>query len=74
MKTYAQTQSPALARLFENLENGNIEDAKRAAKRHTTFRLSMFARQILFYSFERATVAAQFLKGECAFQVYCDTK
>lgn len=72
MKTYAQTQSPALARLFENLENGNIADAKKAAKRHTQLRLSMFARQILSWSFDRSVKAAAFLKGEADFQAYCD--
>lgn len=74
MKTYAQTESPALARLFENLENGNLTDARKAARRHTSFRLSMFARQILGWSFERATLAAGYLKGEASFQAYCDAK
>lgn len=73
-KTYAETLSPALARLFENLGNGNLADAKRAAKRHTAFRLSMFARQVLFWSHERATRAAQFLKGTGTFQHYCDAE
>ena len=66
--------SPSLARLFENLENGNLTDAKRAARRHSTFQLSMFARQILFWSFDRSVAAAQFLKGENTFQNFCDTK
>lgn len=74
MKTYAQTQSPALASLFNNLENGNIDDAKRQARRHSAFRLSMFARQILFWSHERATLAANYLKGKASFQQYCDAK
>ena len=74
MKTYAETQSPALARIFDNLENGNIADAKRQAKRHTAFRLSMFARQILFWSFDRSQKAGAYLKGKCDFQSYCDAK
>ena len=74
MKTYAETQSPALARLFDNLENGNVTEAKRAARQHSTFRLSMFARQILSWSFDRSVKAAAFLKGECDFQTYCDAK
>lgn len=74
MKTYPQSVSPALARLFENLENGNLTDARNAARRHSTFRLSMFARQILGWSFERATLAAGYLKGETSFQSYCDAK
>ncbi len=74
MKTYAQSCSPALARLFENLENGNIADAKKQARRHSSFRLSMFARQILSWSFERSQLAAGFLKGEASWQDYCDAK
>jgi hypothetical protein len=73
MNTYAHSNSPALARLFENLENGNLTEAKKQAKRHTSFQLSMFARQILFWSFERSTAAAAYLKGEADFQTYCDT-
>ena len=73
MKTYAQTQSPALARLFANLENGNLTDAKRQARRHATFRLAMFARQILSWPFKRSVTAAAYLKGETSFQHYCDT-
>lgn len=74
MRTYAQSQSPALARLFANLENGNLTDAKRQARGRSTFRLSMFARQILGWSFERATLAAAYLKGEATFQEYCNAK
>jgi hypothetical protein len=72
MKTYAETQSSALARLFDNLENGNLTDAKKQARRYSSFRLSMFARQILFWEFPRAVAAAAFLKGEASFQAYCD--
>lgn len=74
MNTYAQSQSPALARLFDNLENGNLTDARKQARRHSSFRLSMFARQILSWSFDRATKAARYLKGEGTFQAYCDAK
>lgn len=74
MKTYAQTESPALARLFENLENGNLADARKQARRYSSFRLSMFARQILSWSFDRAQLAAGYLKGEATFQQYCDAK
>lgn len=74
MKTNTQQSTAALDRLFANLENGNITEAKAQAKRHTSFRLSMFARQILGWSFDRATLAAGFLKGEATFQEYCDAK
>ena len=59
---------------FNDLINGNLTDAKRRARGFTTFRLSMYARQILGWSFTRATMAAYYLKGECSFQEYCDAK
>jgi len=74
MKTYSETVSPSLSRLFANLENGNLTDAKRQAKRYSTFRLSMFARQVLFWEFDRAVKAAAYLKGETTFQDYADAK
>ena len=74
MKTYAQTCSPSLTSIFDNLQNGNLTAAKQTAKKHSTFRLSMFARQILFWSFEKSNAAATYLKGESSFQNYCDSK
>lgn len=74
MKTYAHSCSPTLARVFENLENGNLTAAKKDAKRHSPFHLSMFARQVLFWSFDRSVKAAAYLKGEISFQDYCDAK
>ncbi len=74
MKTYAQSVSPALAKLFDDLENGNLSDAKKRAKRYSRFRLSMFARQICGWSFERSCRAAEYLKGENSFQAFCDAK
>ena len=71
-KTYAQTCSPSLTSIFDNLVNGNLADAKLKAKKHSTFRLSMFANQILFWSFEKSVAAAAYLKGESSFQNYCD--
>lgn len=57
-----------------NLENGNTADAKTGAKKHTSFRISMYARQVLGWSFDRATKAAGFLKGQVSYQSYCDAK
>ena len=59
---------------FNDLINGNLTDAKRRARRFSTFRLSMYARQVLCWSFDRSIKAAAFLKGECSFQEYCDAK
>jgi hypothetical protein len=60
--------------IFNNLINGNLKDAKRLAKPHSTFRLSMYARQILGWSLKRSYAAAYYLKDEAPFQLYCDTK
>lgn len=74
MKTYAESVSPAKARLFANLVNGNIAAAKRQARWHRQFHLSMFARQILGWSLDRSIKAAAFLKGDCDWQTYCDAE
>lgn len=67
-------KSDPLEALFETFINGNLTDAKRLARRHTSFRLSMYARQVLGWSFDRSVKAAAFLKGEATFQTYCDAK
>ena len=67
------TSHTRLWRIFENLENGNLTDAKQSARGLSTFRLSMFARQILCWEFPRAVAAAAYLKGEASFQAYCDS-
>jgi hypothetical protein len=73
MKTYNLKHS-TLSAIFADLENGNLSDAKKRAKRASTFRLSMFARQILCWSFERSTAAAAYLKGKAPFQQFCDAE
>lgn len=60
--------------VFNDLINGNLTDAKRRARRFTAFRLSMYARQCLFWSLDRSVKAAAYLKGGCSFQEYCDAK
>jgi hypothetical protein len=68
------TKLTSVERVFDDLINGNLTDAKRRARRFTTFRLSMYARQCLFWSFDRSVKAAAYLKGECSLQEYCDAK
>jgi len=51
--------------------NGNLTAAKEGAKDHSTFRISMFARQKMFYSFDKAVGLAAFLKGELSWDEYC---
>jgi hypothetical protein len=70
----ALTYSPALERLFANLENGNIGDALRQARRHNRLRLAEFAQSCLGWSAERSLKAAYYLKGLTTFQDYCDAK
>lgn len=45
-------------KVFANLENGNLTDAKKGANGFSSFRLSMYARHVLGWSFDRATIAA----------------
>jgi hypothetical protein len=48
MKTLSYNlKHSTLSAIFADLENGNLSDAKKRAKRANSFRLSMFARQIL---------------------------
>lgn len=61
-------------KVFANLENGNLTDAKTGARQFSTFRLSMYARQVLGWSFDKATTAAAYLKGEATFQAFCDAQ
>lgn len=58
--------------LAENLINGNLKDARKQAQRHTEFRMSMYFRQILGWSFEKSVAAAHFLKTGQGWQLYCD--
>jgi hypothetical protein len=64
----------SIEQVANDLENGNIKEAKAGAKSMTTFRISMYLRQIKGWSFERATAGAKFLKGQLDWQTYCDTK
>lgn len=57
--------------VLENLVNGNLTDAKQGAKGHSSFRISMYARQILGWELAQACAAAQFLKGKISFELYC---
>jgi hypothetical protein len=59
---------------FENLENGNLSDAKRLARRYSVFRLATYAQLRLGWSCRKALAAACYLKGENTFQAYCDAK
>lgn len=66
------TSEKRLRSIFENLENGNLTDAKARARGISAFCLSRFAQQVIGWSYERSVRAAQFLKGTGSFQHYCD--
>jgi hypothetical protein len=70
MKT--QNREP-LDRLADNLINGNISDARKQARRHSEFRLSMFFRQCCCWPLEKSMLAAHFLKTGEGWQAYCDS-
>tara|TARA_R110000868_G_scaffold285403_1_gene545882 strand:+ start:53 stop:253 length:201 start_codon:yes stop_codon:yes gene_type:complete len=63
-----------IEKLAENFINGNLSDAKRAAKRHTEFRISMYFRQVLCWSFEKSVLTARYLKTGEGWQAACDAK
>lgn len=59
--------------MIANLLNGNLEDAKKQARRYKW--------QSIFHAFiergdsvAKASAAADYLKGQCSFQTYCDAK
>ena len=57
--------------LVETFINGNISDARKAAKRRTQTQLRE-AFQEYGYSFRKATLTAEFLKSGSGFQAACD--
>ena len=63
-----------MQKVFDNLINGNLEDAKKGAKRHSLTRLNDYASDVLGWFPGRAWFAAAYLKGVGSFQSYCDAK
>lgn len=63
-----------MQKVFNNLINGNLEDAKKGAKRYNDASLRAFAFYSLGFTPEMADAAAAFLKGSGSFQAYCDAK
>ena len=64
----------ALASIFDNLENGNLTDAKQTATRYPGVTLITYATENVGGSNKRALRGAQYLKGDGTFQAYCDAK
>ena len=58
--------------ILENLINGNITDAKKAAKRVSEKKITDWAIGNLGYDCQEGRVTALFLKGKMDYQNYCD--
>lgn len=58
--------------LINNLVNGNNADAKRQAKRFTVWNIRERLMLDLGWSMNKATLAADWLKGRDCWQAYCD--
>ena len=63
--------SSCLSRMFDNLLNGNIADAKKQAKRVSIFSIYSYAIEALGYSCARANTTAYFLKGHTTWEHFC---
>lgn len=63
-----------MKKVFDNLINGNLEDAKRGAKRYGTASLTMHCTEELGFTWEQAFHAVNYLKNGGSFQAYCDAK
>ena len=59
--------------IFDNLNNGNLTDAKNGAKRFSGSALFFFAIDNLDMTVEKANASAKYLKNLIDFQNYCDT-
>jgi hypothetical protein len=63
-----------MQKVFDNLINGNLSDAKLGAKRFGLFKLALFIRDNSGLSRNASIMAASYLKGRCTFQTFCDAK
>lgn len=58
--------------LIENYVNGNLTDAKRQAKRFSTWEIRDALVDMLGYSLNKATLTADWLHGRDCWQEACD--
>lgn len=61
-------------RAIEHLINGNLSDAKKAAKNTTFSKIMDSAHYNYGMKIDEAICTAKYLKGEISFQEYCDSK
>ena len=60
--------------MIENYVNGNLKDARRAAKRFSHAAIRAALRESLGYSLNKAALTADWLKTGEDFQTACDAK
>lgn len=63
-----------MQKVFDNLINGNLKDAKKGAKRYHPARLSLYCVEVLGYNWERTFHTVNYLRHGGSFQSYCDAK
>lgn len=63
-----------LEQLIESFINGNLSHAKDKAKRHSHRAIREAYQNATGCTDRTAVFAADFLKGACSFQEYCDAK
>jgi len=59
--------------MIQNLENGNLKDAKKQAKRYRQAEIMQFCIDTGM-TFEKAVATAMYLKNQIDFQQYCDAE
>lgn len=60
--------------LIDNYVNGNLKDARKAAKRHSHAALRAALMEMLGYSMNKAALTADWLKTGEGFQAACDAE
>ena len=58
--------------MLENLINGNCSDARRQARRFSQTKIRAFLVEDWGWTWQRATLCAEYLKTGNGFQAYCD--
>ena len=58
--------------MYENLLNGNLEDAKKQAKRFGLYRISDYLHEECHMSQTKALITAEYLKGRISWEEYCE--
>lgn len=65
-------QKGNMQNMIDNLLNGNCSTARKSARRFSQTKIRQFLVDELGWTFERATLCAEYLKTGEGFQAYCD--